>query len=69
LEAGCSAPVAAFARTQCSQIDLAGLVLSPDGRQSIQVNGQEQEPLALGSRLAEEALQRGAEILMRDDQS
>lgn len=67
LEAGCSAPVAAFAQTQTGQIHLTGLVLSPDGRQSIRVDGRKQDPLILGRRLAEEALQHGAETLMRDD--
>lgn len=67
LEAGCSAPVAAFAHTRFGQLYLTGLVLSPDGRQSIRVNGQDQNPFSLGSRLAEVALQRGAGVLMRDD--
>jgi hydroxymethylbilane synthase len=68
LEAGCSAPVAAFAYTQSGQVHLSGLVLSTNGRQSIRVDDHDQDPLTLGSQLADEALQRGAETLMRDDQ-
>lgn len=67
LGGGCSVPVAAFASLTAPLsgiISLTGLVISVDGGQVIQVAGQGADAFELGTRLAQEALARGAgEIL------
>jgi hydroxymethylbilane synthase len=63
LGGGCSVPVAACA-TGNREINLTGLVASPDGRQMIKVVGEGNNPLQLGNELAQQALAQGAaEIL------
>ncbi|HUX42067.1 MAG TPA: hydroxymethylbilane synthase [Rectinemataceae bacterium] len=65
LGGGCSAPVATIAKIgSTGSIDLEGLVASPDGRSSVRVRGEGSEPLALGKRLAEEALAKGARAIL-----
>jgi hydroxymethylbilane synthase len=68
LGGGCSVPVAAFAQMiseQRLEINLTGLVISPDGKKVIRVTGQGTEPLKLGQQLAQQALAKGAsEILL-----
>lgn len=65
LEAGCSAPVAAYGRVSAGrELELDGLVASLDGRQVVRVNGRDVDPEQLGARLAREARDAGAaEIL------
>lgn len=67
LGGGCAVPVAAYAaaaRDQAAVINLTGLVISPNGKQSIKVSGSGNDPVELGHRLAQEALAQGAgEIL------
>lgn len=68
LGAGCSAPVAAWARpvttassdAEALELELSGLVASPDGRRLVRVEGRGREPEELGARLAREALAAGA---------
>ena len=65
LGGGCSAPVATIARIGAGgSIDLEGLVASPDGSSSVRVRGEGSEPLALGKRLADEALAKGAKAIL-----
>ena len=69
LGAGCTAPVAAHAVSNANaagaSVRLQGLVLSPDGRAIVRLEG-EGAPDDVGSRLAAEALEAGAgEILAR----
>ena len=68
LGGGCSAPVAAYAesllRNQQPQLQMTGLAASLDGRRVIRVTGEGADPFALGNRLAEQALARGAEELL-----
>jgi hydroxymethylbilane synthase len=65
LAAGCSAPVAAWARQdRARELVLTGLVASPDGQRVVRVEGRGADPEELGARLAGEALVAGAaEIL------
>lgn len=64
LDAGCSTPVAAFALPSTTSIHLIGLVAASDGSRVIQVEGEGDDPRALGERLAAQALRQGAtEIL------
>ncbi len=69
LGGGCSAPVAAYAQCQISnlksQISIAGWVASTDGRRVIRVKGEGTDPLSLGAELAHEALAWGAGELLR----
>jgi hydroxymethylbilane synthase len=63
LGAGCSLPVAAYAapsKQDASILHLAGLVISPDGRQAIRLNARGQRPEELGGRLALDAISQGA---------
>jgi hydroxymethylbilane synthase len=64
LEAGCTAPVGAFARVKAiHEVSLVGLVSSVDGRDVVRVEG-EGEPEEVGERLAQEALAAGAHQIL-----
>jgi hydroxymethylbilane synthase len=68
LGGGCSAPVGAFATTDRSappwDLEMKGVVGSPDGSRMIRLSGRGNDPVALGDATAREALDRGAgEIL------
>lgn len=66
LEAGCSAPVAAYATIEGDQISMTGRVSMPNGHHTIEV--QDIAPLdeaaALGVRMAETAFERGASDIL-----
>ncbi len=66
LEAGCRLPVAAYATLEGERLRLCGRVSGLDGAQTITVAGESapDEAAALGVRLAEEALARGADALL-----
>lgn len=68
LGGGCAAPIAAYAARSDSgaALQLRGLVAAQDGTQIIHVTGVGNDPLELGARVAERALQRGAEAILRD---
>lgn len=60
LGAGCTAPVAAYARAvNPSHVEMVGLVSTPDGRDVVRVSGGGTSD-ELGTRLAQEALAAGA---------
>jgi len=64
LDAGCTAPVAAYARPGLhGKVLLEGRVLSPDGREVVRVEG-EGEPEKVAERLAREALSAGAKSIL-----
>ena len=68
LGSGCSVPVAAYAQVvdQTSKvIMLTGLVASPDGKQIIRVPGEGNDPLQLGNELAQQAIQQGADQILK----
>lgn len=64
LGGGCSAPVAAHATVDGSQVTMRGCVATPDGKKIIRVAGSGRDAWALGSRLAKEAFAQGAGDLM-----
>ncbi len=66
LEGGCQVPIAAFAILEDDQIWLRGLVASPDGKEMLfaEVRGAQQDAEKLGSELAEELLDRGADKIL-----
>ena len=50
LGGGCSAPIAAYAQINGATISITGLVASLDGRHTVRVIGEGQDPLDLGSK-------------------
>ncbi len=65
LGGGCSAPIAAYSRiTAQGELKLCGLVLTPDGQQTIHVFNKGEDPQKLGAMLAQEALDMGARKLL-----
>jgi len=70
LNAGCSAPVAAFAECDdAGRLTVRGLVSDVDGSSAIAVHGTGTDATALGERLAREAMSRGAEIVLQHAQA
>ncbi len=66
LEGSCQVPIAGFAELADGALHLRGLVGSPDGRQIVrgEIRGAPEDAQALGDRLGQDLLQRGAaEIL------
>ena len=63
LEAGCTAPVGAYAEPGPEGVRLRGLVASMDGRDVVLVES-EGEPEEVGARLAREALSAGADEIL-----
>lgn len=67
LGGGCAIPVAAYAASPeaaASMIHLDGLVISTDGRQAVKVSGSGAESVALGRKLARQALAQGAGAIL-----
>jgi hydroxymethylbilane synthase len=64
LGGGCSAPVAAYATTDGSQIEMRGLVAGIDGRRVIRVAAIGEDPKKIGELLAQKALDQGAAELL-----
>lgn len=66
LGGGCALPIAAFAEiTPIGHLRLIGRVLSPDGQEMIEVQGEAEDALALGYELAQQALAQGAHRLLK----
>ncbi len=68
LGGGCAVPVAAFAEVANRRIHLSGMVADPAGRRCIRrdLAGPTSQPEALGRRLAERLLNRGARELLEE---
>ncbi len=64
LGAGCSAPVAAYAISQGSHLEMQAMVASTDGGRVVRVTGSGEDPLALGREMARRALEKGAGELL-----
>lgn len=73
LDVGCALPVAAYAHLTDDKLHLQGRVLAEDGRERIDVSGhalasdgasRRDVALALGKRLAEQALKQGADRIL-----
>ena len=71
LGAGCHTPVAGFARQDGAALSVSGLVASEDGRTVLtaMVSGAPSSARALGEKLADELLARGAGALLAADAS
>jgi len=68
LMGGCQVPIAGYAELENGQIWMRGLVGSPDGREVIrgERRGPAGDAATLGTALAEELLERGAEGILRE---
>ncbi len=68
LEAGCRAPLAGLARYKDGALTLRARVFSPDGRRLLEEEGRgpAADPEALGKRVAEKLLERGAADLIAE---
>jgi hydroxymethylbilane synthase len=68
LEGGCTVPMAGHATVKDGVVHLRGFVGQPDGSKLVagEVRGPEREAQALGERLAEDLLSRGAREILRD---
>ena len=68
LMGGCQVPIAGYAELENGQIWMRGLVGSPDGREVIrgERRGPAGDAAILGTALAEELLERGAEGILRE---
>jgi hydroxymethylbilane synthase len=65
LGGGCSAPIGAYGRVSAQhELKLCGLVLTPDGQQTVHVFNKGEDPQKLGETLAHEALEMGARKLL-----
>ncbi|HWP01380.1 MAG TPA: hydroxymethylbilane synthase [Methylococcus sp.] len=67
LQGGCQVPIAGFAELCEDVLHLRALVASPDGMAILRAEawGPRSEPAALGERVAEDLLARGADRLLR----
>lgn len=66
LEAGCSAPVAAYATVDDrGDVDMVGRVALPDGQFVIERRGRNEDATTLGYEMAQEALEAGANDILR----
>lgn len=68
LGGGCLVPIAALGKIEGDQINLTGLVASPDGSEIVRgrESGRATDAQEIGERLAEEMLSRGADRLLRE---
>ncbi len=70
LGGGCSVPVAAYGRPADGDphaVNLVGLVISLDGKTAIRVVGEGRDPIRLGRQLAQQALARGANEILKPE--
>ncbi len=65
LGGGCAVPVAAFAESTEAGLQLSGLVITPDGRREVRLEGAGMEANALGFSLAQQALAQGAGDILK----
>jgi hydroxymethylbilane synthase len=66
LDGGCSVPVYGHAKLMDGQIQLQAGVLSLSGDQQIESNAIGNEPDAVGNRVANELINRGAQTLLKE---
>ncbi len=68
LEGGCQVPIAGHAVLHGSNLTLRGLVGSPDGREMVrgEVSGPQCDAEALGIKLADDLLARGAAVILKN---
>lgn len=67
LGGGCALPVGALGRWRQGSLHLLAAVASPDGSQVLRLEAEGRDPVGLGRRVAEQALEQGAEGLLDAD--
>jgi hydroxymethylbilane synthase len=60
LGGGCSLPIAALAQVQAGKITMQTVVVTPDGSRALPLTASGEDPLVLGTGLAQRALEHGA---------
>ncbi len=65
LGGGCSLPIAAYAQSDGTTIEMTALVAGADGQRCLRVRGSGGDPIALGRELVQRALDMGAGDLLR----
>lgn len=67
LEGGCETPIAGFAQHQDDQLELQGIVASPDGKQLLKATARAapSEMIALGQTVAQTLIAKGADALLK----
>ncbi len=68
LNGGCQVPIAGFASLEKNEIFLRGLVGRPDGSEVVrgEIRGPSENAQALGQQLAEQLLNDGADVILRE---
>ncbi|VAW56887.1 Porphobilinogen deaminase [hydrothermal vent metagenome] len=68
LNGGCQVPIAGFATLENNTLFLRGLVGRPDGSKVVrgEISGPAENAVALGQQLAEQLLNDGADVILRD---
>ena len=68
LGGGCEVPIAAGCVKYGLHLRLKGIVVSADGSKMVKgdITGASKDPVALGKKLAEELLQKGADMLLKE---
>ena len=68
LGGGCEVPIAAGCVYQGQQLRLKGMVVSADGLRIVKgdLTGSSADPESLGKKLAEDLLERGADMLLEE---
>ncbi len=68
LNGGCQVPIAGFATLENNQLFLRGLVGRPDGSEVVrgEIKGAAENAVALGEQLAEQLLNDGADVILRE---
>jgi hydroxymethylbilane synthase len=64
LGGGCAAPIAAHAQYDGTLLRLAGFVATPDGRRTLHIRGEGEDPFLLGYQCAQQALAEGAKAFL-----
>jgi hydroxymethylbilane synthase len=64
LGGGCSLPVGALATVKGNQIELQGVIVSPDGSETLRLQDTHTDPHKLGQELAQQAFTKGAAEVM-----
>jgi len=66
LGGGCQVPIGAFAEAKDGVLHLTGVVARPDGSEVLREAQQGSDPVALGERVGETLLRRGASRILED---
>lgn len=64
LGGGCALPVGALARVRQDEIELRGVIASPDGAKIQRLSATHTDPTQVGNELAQQALAQGAGVLL-----